>query len=40
VITMDIPQDALGVARGKQRNLEGWAANFRAKKKAIPKAIS
>lgn len=34
VITMNIPQDALGVARGKQRNLEGWAANFRTKKKA------
>ena len=32
VITIDVPADALGVARGRQRNLEGWAKTFRAKK--------
>lgn len=29
VITQDIPQGALGVARGRQRNLEGWAKRWR-----------
>jgi len=30
-ITKDVPADALAVARGKQANIEGWAANRRAK---------
>jgi bifunctional UDP-N-acetylglucosamine pyrophosphorylase/glucosamine-1-phosphate N-acetyltransferase len=32
VITKDVPESALAVARGKQRNVEGWADVFRAKK--------
>jgi bifunctional UDP-N-acetylglucosamine pyrophosphorylase/glucosamine-1-phosphate N-acetyltransferase len=36
VITKDVPEGALGVARGKQSNIEGWADKFRAKKKAPP----
>ncbi|MCQ8184616.1 bifunctional UDP-N-acetylglucosamine diphosphorylase/glucosamine-1-phosphate N-acetyltransferase GlmU [Parvularcula maris] len=31
VITRNVEADALGVARGKQRNIEGWAAAFRQK---------
>jgi bifunctional UDP-N-acetylglucosamine pyrophosphorylase/glucosamine-1-phosphate N-acetyltransferase len=34
VITKDVPDDALAVARGKQRDIEGWAKSFRAKKMA------
>jgi bifunctional UDP-N-acetylglucosamine pyrophosphorylase/glucosamine-1-phosphate N-acetyltransferase len=30
-ITKDVPADALAVARGQQKNLEGWAAARRAK---------
>ena len=30
-ITKDVPADALAVARGKQANIEGWAAKRRAK---------
>ena len=30
-ITKDVPADALAVARGQQRNLDGWAAARRAK---------
>jgi bifunctional UDP-N-acetylglucosamine pyrophosphorylase/glucosamine-1-phosphate N-acetyltransferase len=32
VITKDVPDGALGVARGRQVNLDGWADNNRAKK--------
>jgi bifunctional UDP-N-acetylglucosamine pyrophosphorylase/glucosamine-1-phosphate N-acetyltransferase len=32
VITVDVPADALAVARGRQRNLDGWAKTFREKK--------
>ncbi len=32
VITKDVPADALAVARGRQRAIEGWAAKFRAAK--------
>lgn len=28
-ITKEVPADALGVARGKQRNIEGWAVKFK-----------
>lgn len=34
VITKDVPDGALAVARGRQREIEGWAEAFRAKKKA------
>lgn len=33
VITKDVPDDALAVARGRQHNLEGWAKSFREKKR-------
>lgn len=29
VITRDVPDDALAVARGRQRDIEGWAQKFR-----------
>jgi bifunctional UDP-N-acetylglucosamine pyrophosphorylase/glucosamine-1-phosphate N-acetyltransferase len=32
VITRDVPDDALAVARGRQRDLDGWAKSFREKK--------
>jgi bifunctional UDP-N-acetylglucosamine pyrophosphorylase/glucosamine-1-phosphate N-acetyltransferase len=31
-ITKDVPADALAVGRGKQVNIEGWAAKRRAKR--------
>ena len=31
VITKDVPNDALGLARGRQVQLDGWASAFRAK---------
>jgi bifunctional UDP-N-acetylglucosamine pyrophosphorylase / glucosamine-1-phosphate N-acetyltransferase len=34
VITKDVPAGALSVARGRQRDIEGWAVNFRARKQA------
>jgi len=34
VVTKDVEDDALGIARGKQRNISGYAAKFRAKKAA------
>lgn len=34
VITKDVPADALAVARGRQKEIEGWAAEFRARKAA------
>jgi bifunctional UDP-N-acetylglucosamine pyrophosphorylase/glucosamine-1-phosphate N-acetyltransferase len=34
VITKDVPDGALGVARGRQSNLDGWADKNRAKKLA------
>lgn len=34
VITKDVEKDALAVDRGDQRQVSGWAAKFRAKKKA------
>ncbi len=33
VITKDVPDGALGVARGRQHNIEGWADANRAKKR-------
>jgi bifunctional UDP-N-acetylglucosamine pyrophosphorylase/glucosamine-1-phosphate N-acetyltransferase len=33
VITGDVPAEALAVARGKQRSVEGWAGKFRAAKR-------
>ena len=32
-ITRDVPADALSVARGRQTDIEGGAARFRAKKR-------
>lgn len=32
VITKDVPDDALGVGRGRQRNIDGWARDFRHRK--------
>ncbi|MDQ3905634.1 MAG: bifunctional UDP-N-acetylglucosamine diphosphorylase/glucosamine-1-phosphate N-acetyltransferase GlmU, partial [Actinomycetota bacterium] len=29
VITQDVPPGALGVARGRQRNIEGWVSRRR-----------
>jgi bifunctional UDP-N-acetylglucosamine pyrophosphorylase/glucosamine-1-phosphate N-acetyltransferase len=37
VITKDVPDDALALARGQQVNKEGWAAKFRAMKQAAKK---
>ena len=37
VVTKDVPDGALAVARGKQRNIEGWADAFRAMKQAKKK---
>ena len=37
VITHDVPADALAIARGRQVDKEGWAANFRAAKQARKK---
>jgi bifunctional UDP-N-acetylglucosamine pyrophosphorylase/glucosamine-1-phosphate N-acetyltransferase len=34
VITKDVEADALVVARGEQKQISGWAAKFRARKKA------
>jgi bifunctional UDP-N-acetylglucosamine pyrophosphorylase/glucosamine-1-phosphate N-acetyltransferase len=34
VITLDVPDGALAVARGTQKNIEGWADKFRARAKA------
>lgn len=31
VMTSDVPEDGLGVARGRQRNIDGWARDWRAK---------
>ena len=28
-ITKDVPEDDLGIARAKQKNIEGWAAKYR-----------
>jgi bifunctional UDP-N-acetylglucosamine pyrophosphorylase / glucosamine-1-phosphate N-acetyltransferase len=33
VITDDIDENALGIARGRQKNIAGWAESFRASKK-------
>lgn len=30
-ITKDVPEDALGIARARQKNIEGWAKNYRNK---------
>ena len=40
VVTRDVPANALGIARGKQKNLDGWAEPYRvdlAAKKAAAK---
>jgi len=37
VITKDVPDGALAVARGKQRDVEGWSDRFRAQKAAAKK---
>lgn len=34
VITTSVPDNALSVGRGKQRNIDGWATSFRAKQEA------
>lgn len=34
IVTNEVPADALGVARGKQRNIDGWAPKYRAARKA------
>jgi bifunctional UDP-N-acetylglucosamine pyrophosphorylase/glucosamine-1-phosphate N-acetyltransferase len=34
VITRDVPANALAVARGRQRDIEGWAETFRKRKSA------
>ena len=31
-ITKDVPENALGVARGKQVNIPGWAEKYRNRK--------
>ena len=36
VIVKDVPDDALGVARGRQEVREGWAARFRKSKAKKP----
>jgi bifunctional UDP-N-acetylglucosamine pyrophosphorylase/glucosamine-1-phosphate N-acetyltransferase len=36
VITKDVPDGALGVARARQHNIEGWAAKFRERKRKGP----
>ncbi len=38
VVTKDVPDDALGVARAKQRDIKGYAAKFRAEKQAEKQA--
>jgi bifunctional UDP-N-acetylglucosamine pyrophosphorylase/glucosamine-1-phosphate N-acetyltransferase len=38
VITQDVPDDALALARGIQANKPGWAAKFRAMKQAMKNA--
>ena len=38
VITKDVAADALGVARGRQHTIAGWAAAFRAKAQALKRA--
>ncbi len=38
VITKDVPDDALAVARGRQHVLEGWAKKFREKKRKAKEA--
>jgi bifunctional UDP-N-acetylglucosamine pyrophosphorylase/glucosamine-1-phosphate N-acetyltransferase len=37
VVTMDVPADAMAVARGRQANKPGWAAKLRAHKQRGPK---
>jgi len=37
VITVDVPPDSLGVARARQRNIEGWAARRRQKLESLKK---
>jgi bifunctional UDP-N-acetylglucosamine pyrophosphorylase/glucosamine-1-phosphate N-acetyltransferase len=34
VITTDVPADALAVERSEQKNLDGWAAEYRSRKSA------
>jgi len=34
VITADVPQDAMAVARGRQETKPGWAAKLRDKKRS------
>ena len=38
VITRDVPDNALAVARGRQRDIAGWATTFREKLKALKAA--
>jgi bifunctional UDP-N-acetylglucosamine pyrophosphorylase/glucosamine-1-phosphate N-acetyltransferase len=37
VVTMDVPADALAVARSRQNNVEGWAQRFRTMKESAKK---
>lgn len=38
VVTKEVPQNALAVARGKQANMEGWAEKFRARPENVAKS--
>ena len=38
VVTKDVPDDALGVSRARQRDIKGYAAKFRAEKQAEKRA--
>lgn len=38
-ITKDVPEDALGVGRARQANIEGWARRFREKLAKAAKAM-
>ena len=37
-VTMDVPPDALAIARTRQQNKEGYASKLRARMKAIKDA--
>jgi bifunctional UDP-N-acetylglucosamine pyrophosphorylase/glucosamine-1-phosphate N-acetyltransferase len=36
IITEDVPAGALGIARARQRNVEGWVARNREPEAAVP----
>jgi bifunctional N-acetylglucosamine-1-phosphate-uridyltransferase/glucosamine-1-phosphate-acetyltransferase GlmU-like protein len=37
VVTKDVAADSLAVGRARQVEIPGWANQFRARKKALPK---